>query len=188
MSNKIRINVFMHNLLIINEMNDFTVLEARNALLKEHSEFTDKIEARKFIYRQLTRYIEKGIIKRMNTFDGRVKQVVYSKTDKFFISEIVPSIRRPSKKRAIKDLPENVTDILNYEAELKKELIAYKIDLTTVLEEAKEYKLISFRFPELQERVNKHQSRAKSKSIQLLGKVQAIQNLLDDTLSENSSC
>lgn len=100
MSNKVDMNVFLHSLLVTKQMNNFTVLEAKEALLKGHAEFTDEVEARKYIYRQLTRSVEKGLLKRTDCFESGSKQVIYSKTDKLLASSIVPIKRGTKAKKA----------------------------------------------------------------------------------------
>jgi len=182
-------NVFLHSLLMIKQMNNFTVLEAKDALLKDHPEFTDDIEARKFIYRQLNRSVEKGLLKRTDGFNNGSNHVLYSKTDKLLASSIVPIKRESRKKKiAIRKDPVKVAKKISYEVELKKELLAYEIDLNTTLEEAKEYNRLSERFPELQEKLKEHQSQAKNKSIKLLGKINALQNLLSYTVTGYKAC
>ena len=47
MSNKVDMNVFLHSLLATEQMNTFTVSEAKDALLAHHVEFTDPVETRK---------------------------------------------------------------------------------------------------------------------------------------------
>jgi len=189
MSNKVDMNVFLHSLLVIKQMNNFTVLEAKDVLLKDHAEFTDDVEARKFIYRQLTRCIEKGLIKRTDCFDSGSKQVIYSKTDKLLASSIVPIKRGiKAKKASEKKEPVKVPETARYQTELKRELMAYEIDLNTILEEAKEYKRLSTRFPELQDKLKQHQFQAKDKSMKLLGKVHALQNLLGYTVTDHQQC
>ena len=190
MSNKVEMNVFLHSLLVTKQMDNFTVTEAKEALMRECSVFDDPIEARKFIYRQLSRNIEKGLIKRTDSFNGGSKQVIYSKTDKLLGSSIV-IIKRGSKtkkKKTFQIESVSIPKAVSYETELKKELLAYEIDLNTLLEEAKEYKRLSTRFPELQTKLQQHQSQAKDKSIKLLGKVHALQNLLGYTVTDHQSC
>lgn len=157
MSNKVGMNVFLHSLLIIKEMDDFTVTEARDALLNGHNEFINKTETRKFIYRQLCRNIEKGLIKRTEQFKDGSKQIVYSKTKKLLESTVTPIKRRfKSKKQPI--LKERIgIKEKNYKVELEKDLIAYEIDLNTTLEEAQEYKRLYSRFPALKDELQRHQ-------------------------------
>ena len=182
-------NVFLHFLLVTKQMNYFTVTEAKEALMREYSEFDNPAEARKFIYRQLSRNVDKGLLKRTDSSNGGARQVAYSKTDKLLASSIVP-IKRQSKlkKKISRKKTVRVPEVLSYKTELKKELLAYEIDLNTILEEAEEYKRLSTRFPELQKKLQEHQLQAKDKSIKLLGKVHALQNLLGYTVTEYQSC
>ena len=98
MSKKANMNVFLHFLLVIKQMNNFTVTQAKDALLREQSGFTDAVETRKFIYRQLTRNVAKGLLKRTNKLRKGVKEVIYSKTELFLNLEIVPHSRRSRAK------------------------------------------------------------------------------------------
>lgn len=189
MNQQVSMNVFLHSILVVQEMNDFTVTEARDALLAKHSEFTDEVECRKIIYRQLTRAIEKGFIIRADCFKSGNKRIIYSKTEKYFNLEFIPSLHRTKKRTTtIKPSVQAATVKVDYITELKKELTTYEIDLDTILEEAKEYKRLSIRFPELQKTLKLHQSKAKQKSIKLLGKIHALQNLMGYTITEMGSC
>jgi len=189
MSQQVNMNVFLYSLLVTNNMNEFTVAEAKDVLLANHPEFDDEVECRKFIYRQLTRSIEKGLIKRTDCFDNGSKQVIYSKTDKLLASSIVP-VKRGTKAKKFTDSKKTLKapETARYKIELKKELMAYEIDLNTILEEAKEYKRLSTRFPELKDKLQQHQSQAKAQSIKLLGKVHALRNLLGYTVTVDQPC
>jgi hypothetical protein len=194
MSKKANMNVFLHFLLVIKQMNNFTVTQAKDALLREQSGFTDAVETRKFIYRQLTRNVAKGLLKRTNKLRKGVKEVIYSKTELFLNLEIVPSSRGSSAK-SIEIINNNSTNakveklqITEYQDELKKDLLTYEIDLNTVLEEAKEYKRLTMRYPKLHEQLQLHHTQAKEKSIKLLGKINALQTLLGNEKIEKPLC
>ncbi|MGO2293439.1 MAG: hypothetical protein ACTJH9_13380 [Pseudoalteromonas sp.] len=194
MSKQANMNVFLHFLLVIKQMNNFTVTEAKDALLHEQSEFTDAVETRKFIYRQLTRNVAKGLLKRTNKVNKGYKEVIYSKTELFLNLEIVPSSRGSSAK-SIEIINNNSTNakveklqITEYQDELKKDLLTYEIDLNTVLEEAKEYKRLTARYPKLHEQLQLHHTQAKEKSIKLLGKINALQTLLGNEKIEKPLC
>ena len=119
----------------------------------------------------------------------RIKKVLYSKTDKFFASTIVPAKRDKKQKKSYSRKivsPELHTD--NYQALLEKELMTYEIDLNASIEEAKEYKRLSSRFPKLKEKLQQHHQLAKNQSMQLLGKVHALQKLLGYTVTGYHSC
>ena len=168
-------------------MDKFTVTEAKEALMKEHAEFADSTEARKFIYRQLLRALNKGLLKRTDSVDKDQKKVVYSKTSKFFAATLVPTTRA-SKKNTSKLIKKTTQKVSNYQRLLKKELIAYEIDLTASLEEAKEYNRLSARFPELKEKIQVYQKQTKNQSVQLLGKVHALQKLLGHSITGYQQC
>jgi len=189
MSKKVGMNVHLHFLLVIKQMNDFTVSEAKDALLHEQPEFSDAVETRKFIYRQLTSNVKKGLLKRSEKFESGAKKVLYSKTDLFLSGKVEPTFRGSKIKKGKPRKAQNqIVKSIDYQGELKKELLAYEIDLNTVLEEAKEYKRLSARFPTLQDQLQQHHSLAKEKSIKLLGKLHALQNLLGYTVTGHQSC
>ena len=189
MSKQVNMNVFLHSLLIDNKMNNFTVTEAKDALLREHIEFIDDTEARKFIYRQLTRHIKKGLLKREKVCSNDENKVIYSKTEKFFSSDI-SAVKRGRKiiKQATINNTSQTLPTLNYKIELKKELLTHRIDFNTVLEEAKEYKRLATRFPNLQEKLQEYELDTKNKSTKLLGKINALQNILGDITIEGQAC
>ena len=189
MSQQVNMNVFLHSLLVIKQMNDFSVIEAKDALLREHAEFTDAAEARKFIYRQILRAVDKGLLKRTEHVNDGIKKVLYSKTDKFFAATVIP-IRRGGKQKKSPSPKSSQSELetKNYQALLEKELMSYEIDLNASIEEAKEYKRLSTRFPELKEKLQQHHLQAKNQSVQLLGKVHALQKLLGYTITGYQSC
>ncbi|ATC85233.1 hypothetical protein [Pseudoalteromonas arctica] len=194
MSKKANMNVFLHFLLVIKQMNNFTVTQAKEALLREQSEFTDPVETRKFIYRQLTRNVAKGLLKRTNKLRKGVKEVIYSKTELFLNLEILPSSRGTKAKQitteniGAPDISTETVKVIEYQEELKKDLLTYEIDLSTLLEEAKEYRRLTARYPKLHKKLQQHHSQAKEKSIKLLGKINALQTLLGNEKTEKQLC
>ena len=194
MSKKANMNVFLHFLLVIKQMNNFTVTQAKETLLREQSEFTDPVETRKFVYRQLTRNVAKGLLKRTNKLRKGVKEVIYSKTELFFSLEVVPSSRASRLKKisteniGAPNISTETVKVIEYQEELKKDLLTYEIDLSTLLGEAKEYQRLSARYPKLQEQLQLHHTQAKEKSIKLLGKINALQTLLGNKITEKQPC
>ena len=194
MSKKANMNVFLHFLLVIKQMNNFTVTQAKDALLREQSEFTDPVETRKFVYRQLTRNVANGLSRRTNKLNKGAKEVIYSTTELFSSLEIVPTSRRGKVKQidtaniSVPDISTETVKVIEYQEELKKDLLTYEIDLNTVLEEAKEYQRLSARYPKLQVQLQLHHTQAKEKSIKLLGKINALQTLLGNKIKEKQPC
>ena len=194
MSKQANMNVFLHFLLVIKQMNNFTVTQAKDALLREQSEFTDSVETRKFVYRQLTRNVANGLLRRTNKLNKGAKEVIYSTTELFSSLEIIPTSRRGKVKQidttniSVPDISTETVKVIEYQEELKKDLLTYEIDLNTVLEEAKEYQRLSARYPKLQEQLQLHHTQAKEKSIKLLGKINALQTLLGNKTTEKQPC
>ena len=194
MSKKVNMNVFLHFLLVIKQMNNFTVTQAKEALLREQSEFTDPVETRKFVYRQLTRNVANGLLRRTNKLNKGAKEVIYSTTELFSSLEIIPTSRRGKVKQidttniSVPDISTETVKVIEYQEELKKDLLTYEIDLNTVLEEAKEYQRLSARYPKLQVQLQLHHTQAKEKSIKLLGKINALQTLLGNKTTEKQPC
>ena len=184
MSQKVNMDVFLYYLLMTQKMNDFTVSEAKEVLFREKDEFFSLEEARKYIYRQLSRNIKIGMLKRADHFDAGVKKVLYSKTEKYFASIIMP-IERLNKLKTIGLNKGNLHDQKSniYQALLEKELKLYEIELNANIEEAKEYKRLAVRFPELKERLQLHQLQARSESTEMLGKIRALKKLLGYKMS-----
>ena len=194
MSKQANMNVFLHFLLVIKQMNNFTVTQAKDALLREQSEFTDSVETRKFVYRQLTRNVANGLLRRTNKLNKGAKEVIYSTTELFSSLEIIPTSRRGKVKQidttniSVPDISTETVKVIEYQEELKKDLLTYEIDLNTVLEEAKEYQRLSARYPKLQVQLQLHHTQAKEKSIKLLGKINALQTLLGNKITEKQPC
>lgn len=186
MIKKANMNVFLHFLLVIKQMDKFTVTEAKEGLLREQHTFTDAVETRKFIYRQLTRNVAKGLLKRTNKLNKGVKEVIYSKTELFLSLEIVPISRgsRTSGINTLKNVSTEKVKVIEYQEELQRDLSMHEVDLKIVLEEAKEYKRLSLYYPELYEKLKQHHTQAKKKSIKLLGKINALQTLLDNKITK----
>ena len=179
MSQKVNMDVFLYYLLITQNMDSFTVSEAKEVLFREKDDFFSLDEARKYIYRQLSRNIKTGMLKRTDHCDAGVKKVLYSKTEKFFSSIIVP-IRDLKKSKKVISNEDNSFDQKSplYQTLLEKELKIYEIDLNANFEEIKEYKRLEARFPELKKRLHKYQVQVRSESTEILGKIKAIQKLL----------
>lgn len=167
MSKKVDMNVFLHFLLVIKEMNGFTVSEAKDVLLLETTEFTDPVETRKFIYRQLTRNVEKGLLKRSEKPDGKVKKVLYSKTNLFFTAKIEATSRNTKT-----DLNDNKHN------KLLTKLNHYKAELLLNIGESEAYKELYSDFPELVDELQPQYNEARDNNTKILGKIRAIEGLL----------
>ena len=177
MSKKMDINVFLHFLLVIKDMNNFTVTEAKDILLDGKEEFTDDIETRKFIYRQLTRNVKKGLLKRTEKSDSGVNKVIYSKTNLFF-TVTVGVLFRKSKVNVGGDKRLKLITKLNH----------YKAELLLNIGESEAYKEVYSEFPELVDEIKPESNKAKDNNTIILGKIRAVEGLLGQVRSLNKIC
>ena len=168
MSNKVEINVFLHFLLIIKDMNNFTVTEAKDMLIHEKGEFTDPVETRKFIYRQLTRNVAKGLLKRIEKSDKGIKKTIYVKTNLFFASKVGVLLRK-SKVKIDNDKNSKLMLKLNH----------YKAELLLNIGESEAYKDLYSELPELVDEIQPKYNKARDNNTKLLGKIRAIESLLN---------
>jgi hypothetical protein len=177
MSKKVDMNVFLHFLLVIKEMNDFTVSEAKDVLLLETTKFTDPVETRKFIYRQLTRNVEKGLLKRTEKSDSGVNKVIYSKTNLFF-TVTVGVLFRKNKINVGGDKRLKLITKLNH----------YKAELLLNIGESEAYKEVHSEFPELVDEIKPESNKAKDNNTIILGKIRAVEGLLGQVRSIGKIC
>lgn len=172
----------MFNLLIKRELNDFSVTEARDALMDLGEEFKEPQEARKYIYRQILTFERKGWL--VATGHGRDKK--YQKTELLKSLTVVP--------RTLKsDLPRDTKYQAQHEsvdlAILRKEKNKYEAELSIVLSEIDEFQSLMKRFPKRQDLFLTMLTETKEHSVRLLGKINVLSKvLLASRTEEPMSC
>ncbi|MCY9871165.1 hypothetical protein [Vibrio barjaei] len=135
-----KINGHMFNLLIKREMDNFSVIEARDALMTLSGEFENRQEARKYVYRQILAFERKGWL--VATGSNRSKK--YQKT------ELMNSLHMTSHR-----LKNNPSEVFvskfsheNFDLKvLQNEKNEYEGELAIVLSEIEECQLLMERFP-----------------------------------------
>ncbi|HIF9216999.1 TPA: hypothetical protein ACX6QF_002503 [Photobacterium damselae] len=167
MNNPQKINTVMYALLVERQMNNFSVLEARDALLNTNGIPKNLDKARRLIYRQILYFENKGWL----TSKGIGRDRRYSQTSKFKELTTQP-------KQRLQQIPLNNLTLQSY-AVLDKERKQYLADLDIVLGEIDEYQSIIERLPELEQTVLPLYERAKKRSDLLLRKVNIYENILD---------
>ncbi|MGF1831487.1 hypothetical protein L4D04_20390 [Photobacterium angustum] len=175
MNTIIKINAHMFNLLIENKMDDFSVIELRDALLSLDVSFTDKEGTRQYIYRQILSFEKNGWL----TSLGKRRDKRYSITDKFRAQSFAPKSDEKVKS------PNCVGNIIGILVQEKKE---YEAELAITLGEVEEYQSLLNRFPYDEEILIPLFDAAKERSAKLLGKVNALTNRLEVKNSKVSLC
>ncbi len=159
----------MFNLLIEKGMDDFSVIDARDALLNSSVIFPSKDDARKYIYKQLLSFEEKGWLSTIGTH--RSKR--YHQTSDFKALTVEPRVASKNKV--------NVDPIVTQTADtplmvLEQEKKQYEGELAITLGEIEEYQSLLTRFPHSRQKMQPLFNAARERSAKLLGKINALTN------------
>ncbi|KLE25304.1 hypothetical protein [Vibrio diabolicus] len=176
-----RINPDMFNLLIEKGMDNFSVIEARDALLNGNSIFPSSDDARKYVYKQLLSFEEKGWL----SVTGARRDKRYHQTNDFKALTIEP--RTPRKRKVTK---ESVTgQILDSSLNiLEKEKKLHEGELAITLGEIEEYQSLLMRFPNNKQEIQPLFSSARERSAKLLGRINALTNWMQVVQGNTQKC
>jgi len=176
-----RINPDMFNLLIEKGMDNFSVIEARDALLNGTSTFPSRDDARKYVYKQLLSFEEKGWL----SVTGARRDKRYHQTNDFKVLIIEP--RTPNKRKAAEGA---VTDqIIDSSLNtLKQEKKQYEGELAITLGEIEEYQSLLMRFPNNKQGIQPLFNSARERSAKLLGRINALTNWMQVVQGNAQKC
>ncbi|NOI76976.1 hypothetical protein F0224_14900 [Vibrio coralliilyticus] len=181
MKKVIRINPYMFNLLIEKGMDNFSVLEARDALHGNEDTFPNKEEARKYVYKQLLSFEEKGWL----SVTGTRRDKRYHQTNDFRSLIIEP--KTPRKRKATDD---SMTGQIPYSSlnTLEQEKKQHEGELAITLGEIEEYQSLLMRFPNNRQDIQPLFNEARERSAKLLGRINALTNWMQVAQSKASQC
>ncbi|WP_199454494.1 hypothetical protein [Vibrio owensii] len=176
-----RINPDMFNLLIEKGMDDFSVIDARDALLKGTSVFSSRDDARKYVYKQLLSFEEKGWL----SVTGTRRDKRYHQTNDFKALIIEP--RTPSKRKATKESVSGqiLDSSLNTLEQEKKQ---HEGELAITLGEIEEYQSLLVRFPNNKQEIQPLFNSARERSAKLLGRINALTNWMQVVQGNAQRC
>ncbi|EGQ7693898.1 hypothetical protein M5238_001423 [Vibrio vulnificus] len=169
MNKVIRINPHMFNLLIEKGMDGFSVIDARDTLLNSDVTFPSKDDARKYIYKQLLSFEEKGWLSVVGTH--RAKR--YHQTSEFKALTVEPRVVRKSKVNVVPIAIQTADTPLTVLEQEKKQ---YEGELAITLGEIEEYQSLLTRFPHSRQKMQPLFNAARERSAKLLGKINALTN------------
>lgn len=169
----------MFNLLIERGMDNFTVIELRNALMECDVVFTDQEGARKYVYRQLLAFEKKGWL----SVNGARREKRYMLTELFRSQSFKP--RNASESGSLVMINRNFTKELEILAQEKKQ---YEGELAITLGEIEEYQSLLVRFPNNKLTLMPLFDEAKERSAKLLGKINALSKWICATKGEIKTC
>lgn len=176
MTKAVSINPYLYNLLIVKDVNDFTITELKELYIDEVEFEIDSLNARQVVYRQVLRLVKRGLLKRAeaeNTADIRYKKTSLFTETQFFKKLLVA--KTFDQKETNNVVPQ--TSSIRYQQELIKEKATYEADLTITLSEVEEYEAWLERYPHKLDELNQLVVASRQRAAQLLGKVKALSNL-----------
>jgi len=171
----------VHNLLITNNIDNFTVSEIRDALMYSSNAFSGKSETRRYIYRVVCKLVKLGLlIKHPNK---QIKKIKYTKPELFFtanfmIKQDVQTLEVETPKVPL--LNDEAAEInTDFFAELLEQKQKHEAELAIKLGEVEEFKALMKRYPQKNELFNRFYLETRDYSAQLLGKVNALTKVLN---------
>ncbi|MHA2940395.1 phage tail tape measure protein [Vibrio sp. RC27] len=180
MSKVLKLNKYMHTLLISRKLDGFSVLTIRDELLTITDSFSDNVDARKYIYRQLLQMEKRGLLN--TTGSGRNK--TYHKTEYFDEVSFAPIQLRTEKVRA--QSPSKL------EQEDLKELVNEKAHCTAELEMAlagiDEYRNLASRLPKFESELLAKSEQARELSVQYNAKLEALIYAIELYKEQEAAC
>lgn len=171
-----KVGELIRKLLIENEMDGFSITEARNAFLNLEETSNDLIEARKQVYRLILRFEKSGLL--FSEGSGRNKKYFLSEAFRQqFILQVSPNELDTEQRANISDYSVLVNERNEHSAELE-----------ITLNEINEYRSLISRFPDLEKRVMPLLQESKERSVSLLGKVNAFTHVISVLSEGEASC
>jgi hypothetical protein len=168
----IKISSTVHIILQDESFNHFQVIELRDAYLAVSQDSESVSQAYKFIYRQISRLVKKGLLKKAISED--LKLTTYEKTELFFKTNFISTSDEISHKLLSPKKDTNEDKIQHLEQRLKQS----EVDLLTSIGESEEYMRLYNSFPEMKTHLESQYMLARENSSKLLGQIKAIKSVL----------
>ncbi|MEZ9710048.1 hypothetical protein AB4254_15325 [Vibrio breoganii] len=176
-----RINPHMFNLLIKTGIDNFSVTEARDALINSTVTFTSADDARKYVYKQILSFEEKGWL----SATGARREKRYHQTNAFKALSIEP---RAAKNRKAKVTPMAIQTPNLSLNELEQEKKQYEGELAITLGEIEEYQSLLTRFPNNKQDIQPLFNAAREHSAKLLGRINALTKWMQVAQRKGAKC
>lgn len=176
MAKAIALHTDVYNLLIVLNINNFTVSEVRDALMYESKFFNDENETRKYIYRVILKLTKLKLLIKHTHSDVRKSR--YIKSEAFSVADFV---RKSSAKMSVEEelsCDEQVTGNADFFHSISKEKAEYEAEFGIILSEVREFKGLMKRFPKQNDLFKPLYLETRNRSVALLGKINALEKVL----------
>lgn len=155
----------------------FTVNELTQAYLSTpQSEHSAKKAARQYVYRNIKRLMNEGLVTRMPESSGWPRYCLAERFEQAISVRLTQEHDKTvtAKQEEQQAIPLNV---------LKDRLSKHKSEMLCSIGEAEEYNELCAKHPELRHKAQSFYNEARERSATLLGKVKALENLLAQHVS-----
>jgi len=180
MAKAIALHEDVYNLLIIENINNFTVSEIRDFLMSKSECFNEESETRRYIYRVICKLTKLELL--IKHASSAIKKIKYTKSEAFFTANFVikatekTSIEQAEKTKLINDVVPGIND--DFINNIFKEKQSHEAELAITLSEVEEFKALIQRFPSKNKLFRPCYLETRERSAQLLGKVNALNKVL----------
>ncbi len=172
MTKEIKLNENIYHLLVEKNFNHFTITSLRNTLQAISDVYKDPDEVRRFVYRQVIRLVNKGLLIRDN--NPSPKKAQYSKTS-LFKASIFTKVVKSSSLEFTKSKED--TDIDYFQSELGQKKTLYEEESLMIASEIEEYIWLNDKYPNNREIIISFLKEKQLRLLSLKGKLAALNNV-----------
>jgi hypothetical protein len=179
-----------YSVLIEGNLNNFTVMELRDAIIRECKDETDMTlrDYHKRAYRVVLRLLTAGLLEKSKDISEFAR---YTKTPLFVASVFKQRVtvdrgpKQPKQPKQVEHgapvLPVNDPCIRD---ELDQLVKTYQVDLLSSIGESEEYLRLHQTYPQLKAKLEPHYLKSRDVSSKILGKIRAIESVLAGMLKD----
>ncbi|CAM3002039.1 hypothetical protein [Vibrio rarus] len=175
-SKPIHLIPFLHQILIEDQLDDFSVLELRDRYLALDGSTLDKAAARRLVYRHILRLVNKQLLCKVSV--KGTKKATYQKTELF--SKATWELTKHNSTTKVSENHGRSHGCKSNSAKtvLQERLEQCESDFLACLQEFQTYQGLSSEFPHLKEGLHDVRSKTKIQSSKLVGQIRAIKMAL----------
>ena len=166
----IKLNEDIYHLLVEKNFNHFTITALRNTLQALNDTYKNPDEARRFVYRQVMRLVDKGLLVRDE--NPSPKRAQYSKTP-LFKTSIFTRVTNDS----IASLPQSQIIDKSFSNELHDTIKAHESEMAVLVSEVEEYKRLIEANPYCHDAIVVFLNKGQARQLSIKGKLAALNNI-----------
>lgn len=170
MTKAIKLNEDIYHLLVEKSFNHFTITALRNTLLALNDTYKNPDEARRFVYRQVMRLVDKGLLVRDE--NPSPKRAQYSKTP-LFKTSIFTRVSNDS----LASLSQSQVIDKSFNNELHDAIKTYESEVVVLVSELEEYKRLIKESPNCHDAIVVFLNKGQARLLSIKGKLAALNNI-----------